>query len=113
MGTAIDYSAQNTTEAKAMDLLVEWIHPSNLNPRKRFDEEALQELADSIREHGLLEPLVVREIVSPAHRYELIAGERRWRACQLAGSTTVPVRVLTQIDDATALRLALIENLQR
>ncbi len=85
------------------------ITPSPLQPRKDFTPEALQELADSIREQGIVQPLIVR-VVNGA--YELIAGERRWRASQLAGLTEVPVveRVAT---DREVLELALIENLQR
>jgi ParB family transcriptional regulator, chromosome partitioning protein len=85
------------------------IRPCSFQPRKDFSEEALRELADSIRERGIVQPLVVR----PADNgYELIAGERRWRAAQLVGLTEVPV-VIREADDRTALELALIENLQR
>ncbi len=86
------------------------------NPRRRFDEQSLQELADSIREHGVLQPLLVRrwfDAAVPEPRYRLVAGERRLRAAKLAGLERVPVRVLGVVDDATALRLALVENLQR
>ena len=79
-------------------------------PRKRFDEEALAELADSIREHGILQPLTVRRLSSGY--YQIIAGERRWRAARLAGLTEVPVLVI-EADDRKAMELALIENLQR
>jgi ParB family chromosome partitioning protein len=85
------------------------IRPCGFQPRKDFTAESLRELADSIREQGILQPLVVR----PAgDGFELIAGERRWRAAQLAGLTQVPV-VIRQADDRTVLELALIENLQR
>jgi ParB family chromosome partitioning protein len=83
--------------------------PSPLQPRKAFAPEALRELADSIREQGILSPLVVR---ARDGKFELIAGERRWRASQLAGLAEVPVLVRTA-DDATALELMLVENLQR
>ncbi len=86
------------------------------NPREVFDEAKLQELADSIREHGLLQSLVVRELdVGPGGllRYRLIAGERRLRAARLAGLATVPVRVVEVADEQAALRLALEENLRR
>jgi ParB/RepB/Spo0J family partition protein len=103
---------------------IDWIQPSTLNPRKVFDQTALEELAQSIRDHGLIEPVVVRErwtvydtmvdLVDPADPpYELIAGERRWRACKLAGLTEIPTRNLGHVDDAEALKLALVENLQR
>ena len=85
------------------------VHPSPLQPRKDFSEEALQELAASIREQGIVQPLIVRE--RDGH-LELIAGERRWRAAQLAGLLQVPV-IVREADDAAALELALIENLQR
>ncbi len=83
---------------------------SPYQPRRHFDETALNELADSIRRQGLLQPLVVRE--RPTGGYELIAGERRWRAAQLAGLTEVPV-VVRVVTDAEASAFALIENIQR
>lgn len=85
------------------------VRPSPLQPRKDFTAEALQELADSIREQGIVQPLIVRERDG---QYELIAGERRWRAAQLAGLAQVPV-IVREADDRSALELALIENLQR
>ena len=88
---------------------VERIRPSALQPRKDFTPEALQELADSIREQGVIQPLIVRQ---GNGQYELIAGERRWRAAQLAGLTEVPV-IVKEADDRSVLEMALIENLQR
>lgn len=85
------------------------VHPSPLQPRKDFAAEALQDLANSIKEQGILQPLVVRERDG---RFELIAGERRWRAAQLAGLKEVPI-IVRQATDEAALELALIENLQR
>jgi ParB family transcriptional regulator, chromosome partitioning protein len=85
------------------------IRPSALQPRKDFPAAALQELADSIKEKGIVQPLLVREHEG---QFELIAGERRWRAAQLAGITEAPI-IVRQADDRTALELALIENLQR
>ena len=85
------------------------IHPCPLQPRKDFSEDALRELADSIREQGIVQPLIVR--VRGAD-FELIAGERRWRAAQLLGLAEVPV-IVRQADDRAVLELALIENLQR
>ena len=79
-------------------------------PRKNFDEDALQDLADSIREHGILQPLTVRKLSSGY--YQIIAGERRWRASRLAGLYEVPA-VVIEADDKKATELALIENLQR
>ncbi|MBV7433968.1 ParB/RepB/Spo0J family partition protein [Cardiobacteriaceae bacterium TAE3-ERU3] len=86
------------------------IEPGRYQPRKRFDEEALHELAHSIAEHGVLQPLVVRPI--GGERYEIIAGERRFRAGQQAGLSRVPC-VVKNYDDRQALAVALIENLQR
>jgi ParB family transcriptional regulator, chromosome partitioning protein len=85
------------------------VRPCSLQPRKDFSEEALRELADSIREQGIVQPLIVRARDS---HYELIAGERRWRAAQMLGLPDVPVLV-READDRTVLELALIENLQR
>jgi len=85
------------------------IRPSSLQPRKDFPIESLQELADSIREQGIVQPLIVRE---QGEQLELIAGERRWRAAQLLGLTEVPVLV-READDRAVLEMALIENLQR
>ena len=85
------------------------IVPSPLQPRKDFAHEALQELVDSIRQHGIIQPLIVRQVDG---RYELITGERRWRAAQEVGLTQVPVIVRTA-SDLEVLELSLIENLQR
>ena len=85
------------------------IQPCSFQPRKDFAPEALQELADSIREQGIVQPLIVRRA---GDHFELIAGERRWRAAQLAGLTRAPV-VVRDADDRTVLELALVENLQR
>ena len=86
------------------------IEPNPEQPRKDFDEEALQELSESISVHGLIQPLTVRE-TDPGY-YQIIAGERRWRACRMAGLSDVPV-VVIEADDCKAMELALIENLQR
>ncbi|MDP8904811.1 MAG: ParB/RepB/Spo0J family partition protein [Chloroflexota bacterium] len=91
---------------------VDRIEPNPNQPRMTFDEEALAELAASIREHGVLQPVLVRPAPGDGHRYQLVAGERRWRASQLAGLREVPA-LIEQIDDDTALEIALIENLQR
>ncbi|MBX9457012.1 MAG: ParB/RepB/Spo0J family partition protein [Rhizobium sp.] len=90
----------------AIDLIIR--NPKN--PRKHFAEADLQDLASSIRQHGIVQPVVVR----PVHegRYEIIAGERRWRAAQLAGLNDIPVLV-REVDDRTALELAIVENVQR
>ena len=86
------------------------VEPNPLQPRKAFDAEALQALADSIAEHGIIQPLTVRPIENGY--YQIIAGERRWRAARLAGLNEVPV-VVMEVDDKEAMELALIENLQR
>jgi len=88
---------------------IEEIIPNRSQPRKSFDESRLQELAESIKEKGILEPLIVRKV---EQGYELIVGERRWRAAQKAGLTEVPVLV-KEIQSREALELSLIENLQR
>ena len=89
---------------------IEFIARSQRNPRRHFDENELQDLAASIRQHGIVQPVVVRTI--GVNRYEIIAGERRWRAAQLAGFTEVPV-IVRDVDDRTALELAIVENVQR
>ncbi|HEX3800571.1 MAG TPA: ParB/RepB/Spo0J family partition protein [Verrucomicrobiae bacterium] len=85
------------------------IRPCSFQPRKKFSDEALRELADSIKEQGIVQPLIVRE---QGGHFELIAGERRWRASQLLGLAEVPV-IVREADDRAVLELALIENLQR
>lgn len=91
---------------------IEFIRPSPRNPRRSFDDENLAELADSIREKGVIQPLVVRPNPRVADAYEIIAGERRWRAAQKAGIHDVPV-VIIEADDKQALEIAIIENVQR
>ena len=85
------------------------IEPNSEQPRKNFDEESLQELADSIRQYGILQPLIVQKKGNP---YEIIAGERRWRAAKLAGITDVPV-LIREYDKQQTMEIALIENVQR
>lgn len=91
---------------------VEDVIPRADQPRKHFDETALQELADSIREQGLIQPLIVRALPGSPPRWELIAGERRWRAAQRAGLRDVPV-VVKDVASDEAFEMALVENLQR
>ncbi len=95
----------STTKVKLLD-----IEPNREQPRKQFDEEALAELSDSIAQHGVLQPLLVRPM--PDGGYQLVAGERRWRASRMAGLTEVPV-VIRDLTDAQVAELALVENLQR
>lgn len=94
----------------AVEVRLTDIEPNRNQPRRDFDEESLSELADSIAKHGLIQPIVVRPKTSGA--YEIIAGERRWRACRIAGLDTVPV-IIREVDDREYMELALIENLQR
>lgn len=94
------------------ELPVDLIQRSRYQPRADFNEEALQELADSIRAQGVIQPVVVRPLAGQPNRFELIAGERRWRAAQLAGLHEVPA-VVRDVDDQAAMAMALIENIQR
>lgn len=93
-------------------LPIEFLRPNPRNPRTTFREEDLAELAASIREKGVIQPIVVRAIAGVADAYEIIAGERRWRAAQMASLADVPV-VIHEADDKEALELAIIENVQR
>ncbi len=86
------------------------IEPNRDQPRKDFDEKALSELAESIEQHGVLQPLVVRPLTNGG--YQLVAGERRWRAARIAGLTEVPV-VIKELTDEEVIEIAMIENLQR
>lgn len=97
------------TEEKLAQLSVDLIQRGKYQPRREMDSQALQELADSIRSQGIIQPLIVRPV---GHKYEIIAGERRWRAAQLAGLTAVPV-IIRNIPDEAAIAMALIENIQR
>lgn len=110
--TAVAQQAAARTDSPYQTVGIERIHPRADQPRKRFEERALQELADSIREQGLIQPLIVRRREGPEEGYEIIAGERRWRASQRAGLREVPVVVREATPDA-AFELALVENLQR
>jgi ParB family chromosome partitioning protein len=91
---------------------VEFLRPSARNPRRMFVEENLEELTASVRERGILQPIIVRPIVGMLDAYEIIAGERRWRAAQRAGLHDVPV-ILVEADDREALEIAIVENVQR
>ena len=103
----------NDTEQSGtlVQLRVGDIEPNRAQPRKNFEPDALQELADSLREHGVLQPIIVRSI-EQSGLYQIIAGERRWRAARIAGLWEIPALVI-EADDAKAAELALIENLQR
>ena len=99
-----------TQESGSMLLPISQVEPGLNQPRKNFDDEALLDLADSIREHGIIQPLTVRRLSSGY--YQIIAGERRWRAAKLAGLMEVPA-VIIEADDKKVMELGLIENLQR
>ncbi|WP_438997813.1 ParB/RepB/Spo0J family partition protein, partial [Candidatus Puniceispirillum sp.] len=104
-------AAGNIT-AGVIDIPVEWINSGPWQPRLKFDKTALAELAESIRQKGIMQPVLLRQSADNPQRYQLIAGERRWRAAQLAQLHTVPA-ILRDISDVEAYELALIENVQR
>jgi ParB family chromosome partitioning protein len=91
---------------------IEFLKPNPRNPRRDFPEAELRELADSIRQHGVIQPIVVRAVKGATDRYEIVAGERRWRASQIAALHEVPI-VPVEISDSDALEFAIIENVQR
>jgi ParB family chromosome partitioning protein len=107
---SVSAEGAKTQDDELRELPVELISPSPKQPRRRFDEEALQALAGSLGERGVLQPVLVRP--KAGGTYELVAGERRWRAAQMAGLKTVPALVRAR-EDAEALELALIENMAR
>ncbi|MBQ2422577.1 MAG: ParB/RepB/Spo0J family partition protein [Clostridia bacterium] len=108
LGTLFGENAADSNQL--IELRLSEIEPNRAQPRKEFDEAALRELADSIKEHGLLQPITVRPYGDLG--YQIIAGERRWRASRLAGLETVPV-IVKELDDRECAEIALIENLQR
>lgn len=115
LGTGLDaLFGDNPREEKApegvLELPIAKVEPRDNQPRTVFDEEALAELAESIREYGVIQPVTVRKLDSGY--YQLIAGERRWRAARLAGLSEIPARVI-EADDKLTTELALVENLQR
>ena len=97
----------NINKLSVSDLL-----PNKYQPRKLFDQENLEELANSIKEHGIIQPIIVRRSNVDKSKYEIIAGERRWLAAQKAGFHEVPV-VITEVDDLKSLEFAIVENIQR
>ena len=112
LGRGLDslFSDNAVAESGVVDLNINDIEPNRDQPRKEFDEQALAELADSISRHGLLQPITVRPTSNL--RYQIVAGERRWRASRMAGLETVPV-IIRELTDAECAEIALIENLQR
>jgi ParB family chromosome partitioning protein len=101
--------ASRATRAQIREVPVDRILPNPAQPRLSYEEESLAELADSIRQHGVLQPILVRPV---GHSYELVAGERRWRASRLAGRESIPA-IVVEFDEETALEVSIIENLQR
>lgn len=110
LGALLGDAALQTESSNSLSLPISQIETYANQPRKYFDEESLHDLADSIREHGILQPLTVRKLSSGY--YQIIAGERRWRAARIAGLMQVPAIVI-EADDRKMTELALIENLQR
>ena len=110
LGALLGDEALRTDTSGSLCLPISQIEPFAGQPRRRFDEDALQDLADSIREHGIIQPLTVRRLSSGY--YQIIAGERRWRAARIAGLSEVPAIVI-EADDRKMTELSLIENLQR
>lgn len=110
LGALIDDFSPTEEVGGVTVLPLQKVEPNPNQPRKYFDEEELQALADSIAAHGLLQPLAVRDVGNGF--YQIIAGERRWRAARLAGLSEVPVMIV-EADDRTVMELALVENLQR
>lgn len=107
---AIGAAAPEATVNPDRMVPIEFVGRNPRNPRRYFDEAELQDLAASIRQHGIVQPVVVRTIAP--ERFEIIAGERRWRAAQLAGFVEIPV-IVRDVDDRTALEIAIVENVQR
>ena len=107
---AIFHDNARGDESGAVELSINELEPNRSQPRKSFSDEAMSELADSIAQHGVLQPLLVRPLLSGG--YQIVAGERRWRASRMAGLTTVPA-LIRELTDSEVMQLSLIENLQR
>ena len=105
-----DFQEESTEKSPYQLLPIHKVEPNRSQPRQDFDEEELQALSESIAVHGVIQPLTVREL--PSGYYQIIAGERRWRASRMAGLKEIPA-VIVEADDKKAMELALIENLQR
>ena len=110
LGALLGSDVLTEAEGKQMTLPIAKVEPNVSQPRAYFDEVALTELAESIKQHGMIQPITVRKLESGY--YQIIAGERRWRAARMAGLEEVPVSII-QADDRMAAELALVENLQR
>lgn len=107
---AIFHDNARADDGGAVELNINELEPNRGQPRKEFSEEAMRELADSIAQHGVLQPLLVRPLL--AGGYQIVAGERRWRASRMAGLATVPA-LIRELTDSEVMQIALIENLQR
>jgi len=103
---------ETKVESKINKLLLSDIVPNKYQPRKNFDEENLNDLTNSIKERGVIQPIIVRKSSTNNYKYEIIAGERRWLAARKAGLHDIPV-VLTDVDDLKSLEFAIVENVQR
>ena len=110
LGALFGESNFDENESELITLPISKVEPRLEQPREYFDEGALQDLADSIAQYGLIQPITARRL--PSGYYQIIAGERRWRAARMAGLSEVPVRVI-EADDRRTAELALVENLQR
>jgi ParB family transcriptional regulator, chromosome partitioning protein len=120
LGALIPENQETTEEVEIVEtpgplrqIPVNAISPNQFQPRKSFNDESLQSLASSVRELGVLQPIIVRPLEGEPNRYELIAGERRWRAAGIAGLETVPVLVQDSVNDRLSLEQAVVENLHR
>lgn len=107
---AIFHDNARADDGGAVELNINELEPNRGQPRKEFSEEAMRELADSIAQHGVLQPMLVRPLLSGG--YQIVAGERRWRASRMAGLATVPA-LIRELTDSEVMQIALIENLQR
>ncbi len=103
---------ETKVETQTNKLLLSEITPNKFQPRKNFDEESLDDLTNSIKERGVIQPIIVRQSNSDSSKYEIIAGERRWLAARKAGLHDIPV-VVTEADDLKSLEFAIVENVQR
>jgi ParB family transcriptional regulator, chromosome partitioning protein len=112
LGTSPDSNASSTPREGLRRVPLELLQPNPKNPRNHFDESELEGLAESIRERGVLQPVLVRAVPNGPNAYEIIAGERRWRAAQRAAQSDIPVLVL-EVEEKEALELSIIENVQR
>jgi ParB family transcriptional regulator, chromosome partitioning protein len=112
LGSAPEEPEAQTLARSVRKAPIEFLRPNPRNPRKRFDDSELDELAGSIKERGVIQPILVRAIPRVADAYEIVAGERRWRAAQRAGQHEIPI-IVVEAGDREALEIAIIENVQR